>query len=314
MKKIILTFVTVLSIVACKKSETTSANGTEDAILEAANSAMMEADSVYTSVGNFPTLSKSQTDSAITAIKGIATQKIKELKDEKKLLTEKVAKEIDSATRTSIISEIKITQNKIDSVKNKVATTIKKEKIAPKIIKETKVIYRENPEPKVLVSAPKITKTGELEIQVDDLQVAQEMAKEQIAKYDGKVTGEQISSYENKEYNYLKVTLPLEKSEYLIQDLERNVGNIISRNIEITGEEYGNNSICNLEITLFNDSKDASIISTPTSFGGRTWGAIGSGWNVIQEIFLFILPFWPVFLIGGGIYYFVKKKKTQDAS
>ena len=313
MKKIILTFATVLSIVACKKQEGVSENENQD-LSEISTNSIVSADSAFTTLENLPKLSTKETDSAITAIKGIATQKIEELKDEKILLTEKVAKEIDSATRNSIISEIKITQNKIDSVKNKVATAIKKEKIAPKIIKETKVIYRENPEPKVLVSAPKITKTGELEIQVDDLQVAQEMAKEQIAKYDGKVTGEQISSYENKEYNYLKVTLPLEKSEYLIQDLERNVGNIISRNIEITGEEYGKNSICNLEITLFNDSKDASIISTPTSFGGRTWGAIGSGWNVIQEIFLFILPFWPVFLIGGGIYYFVKKKKTQDAS
>ena len=313
MKKIILTFATVLSIVACKKQEGVSENENQD-LSEISTNSIVSADSAFTTLENLPKLSTKETDSAITAIKGIATQKIEELKDEKKLLTEKVAKEIDSATRNSIISEIKITQNKIDSVKNKVATTIKKEKTGPKIIKETKVIYRENPESKVLVSAPKITKTGELEIQVDDLQVAQEMAKEQIAKYDGKVTGEQISSYENKEYNYLKVTLPLEKSEYLIQDLERNVGNIISRNIEITGEEYGKNSICNLEITLFNDSKDASIISTPTSFGGRTWGAIGSGWNVIQEIFLFILPFWPVFLIGGGIYYFVKKKKTQDAS
>ena len=313
MKKIILTFATVLSIVACKKQEGVSENENQD-LSEISTNSIVSADSAFTTLENLPKLSTKETDSALTAIKGIATQKIEELKDEKKLLTEKVAKEIDSATRNSIISEIKITQNKIDSVKSKVATTIKKEKIAPKIIKETKVIYRENPEPKVLVSAPKITKTGELEIQVDDLQVAQEMAKEQIAKYDGKVTGEQISSYENKEYNYLKVTLPLEKSEYLIHDLDRNVGNIISRNIEITGEEYGKNSICNLEITLFNDSKDASIISTPTSFGGRTWGAIGSGWNVIEEIFLFILPFWPVFLIGGGIYYFVKKKKTQDAS
>lgn len=313
MKKIILTFATVLSIVACKKQEGVSENENQD-LSEISTNSIVSADSAFTTLENLPKLSTKETDSAITAIKGIATQKIEELKDEKKLLTEKVAKEIDSATRNSIISEIKITQNKIDSVKNKVATTIKKEKTGPKIIKETKVIYRENPEPKVLVSAPKITKTGELEIQVDDLQVAQEMAKEQIAKYDGKVTGEQISSYENKEYNYLKVTLPLEKSEYLIHDLGRNVGNIISRNIEITGEEYDKNSICNLEITLFNDSKDASIISTPTSFGGRTWGAIGSGWNVIQEIFLFILPFWPVFLIGGGIYYFVKKKKTQDAS
>ena len=312
MKKLILTLVTVFSLVACKKNSDNSESNFEDAAEKvSANISEMNADSTSISVENLPKLSRKQTDSAIQAIKQGAIVEIEELKDEKKLLTEKVAKEMDSATRTTIISEIKITQQKIDSAKNKIAATTGKRTIAPKIIKETKVIYRETPTPKVAVREPKIVKKGELEISVEDLSVAQNITKEQIFKYDGKVNSEQISSYDGKEYSYLNITIPFDKSDYFVDDLESNVGAITFRNIEIKGQELGKNALCNLDITLVNDSKNASSITTPTSFSGRTLGAVGSGWNVIQEIFLFILPFWPVFLIGGIIYYFVRKRKTE---
>lgn len=312
MKKFILTLVTVFSLVACKKSAENSESNFEDAAAKvSANLSEISADSTSISMENLPKLSRKQTDSALQAIKEMGAIKIEEWKDEKKLLTEKVAKEMDSATRTSIISEIKITQQKIDSAKNKIAASTGKRIVAPKIIKETKVIYRDAPTPKVVVREPKIIKKGELEISVEDLSVAQNATKEQIFKYDGKVSSEQISSYDDKEYSYLNITIPFDKSDYFVDDLESNVGAITSRNIEIKGQELGKNALCNLEITLVRDSKNASAIGTPTSFGGRTLGAVGSGWNVIQEIFLFILPFWPVILIGGIIYYFLKKRNAE---
>lgn len=304
MKKIILTFVTVFSLVACKKTGNTE--NTENT-----NSSMV-ADSASHSSDSLQTPMNKVKDSSTTIPKDTAVVKIEVLKEQKKLLTEKVAKEMDSATRTSIISEIKITQQKIDSTKAKIVSTRVKKKVAPQIIRETKIIYRENQQPKIVETAPKITKKGELEILVTDFEHAQLVTKEQITKYDGIVKSEQISSDENKQFDYLKVSVPLEKSEYLIKDLEQNVGKITSRNIEITGEEYTKNSVCHLEITLVNTSEKAAIGAASKSFGGRTLSAVGSGWNVIQEIFLFILPFWPLFLIGGGIYYFLKKKKTQE--
>ena len=304
MKKIILTFVTVFSLVACKKTGYTE--NTENT-----NSSMV-ADSASHSSDSLQTPMNKVKDSSTTIPKDTAVVKIEVLKEQKKLLTEKVAKELDSATRTSIISEIKITQQKIDSTKAKIVSARVKKKVAPQIIRETKIIYQENQQPKIVETAPKITKKGELEILVTDFEHAQLVTKEQISKYDGIVKSEQISSDENKQFDYLKVSVPQEKSEYLIKDLEQNVGKITSRNIEITGEEYTKNSVCHLEITLVNTSEKSAIGAASKSFGGRTLSAVGSGWNVIQEIFLFILPFWPLFLIGGGIYYFLKKKKMQE--
>jgi hypothetical protein len=111
----------------------------------------------------------------------------------------------------------------------------------------------------------------------------------------------------------LQISVPFDKSHYLINDLEENVGTIVKRNIEISGVDYTENTMCDLEITLVNNSKEASAIASSASFGGRSMGAIGSGWNVIQEIFLFILPFWPLFLIGAGVFYYFKKKKSEEA-
>lgn len=311
MKNIILTFATVLSFIACEKKES-------DYGSEHLNSSEISTDSANTSNSvHVDSLQKPISYGHETigpTLKDTIVVKIQDLKEQKQLLTEKVAKEMDSASKSEIISEIKITQKKIDSVQNRLISNIKKAKVTPRNIRETKVIYRDAPKPKLVVNTAKVTKKGEIEIQVDDLELAQAITKEQIKKYDGTIKSEEISSYQNRNFDYLKINVPFDKSEYLIKDLENNVGKIVSRNIEIIGDEYAKNAVCYLGITLTNHSQEAVVPVTSKSFGGRTIGAFGSGWNVIQEIFLFILPFWPVFLIGGGVYYFYMKKKTEEVN
>lgn len=311
MKKLILTLVVVFSLVACNKNATVSDINLPDSAQ--VSESISNLDSTFTSLEDLPKLSKKQTDSALAAIKNVAVVKIEDLKEEKDLLTKQVAKELDSATKTAILSEIKVTQNKIDSVKNRVVAVGKQKNVAPKIIKETKVIYKDSPVEKLVKISPKTIKNGEIEIAVEDLESAITLTKENIRKYDGTIKNEQISSFEEKEFDYLQISVPFDKSDYLINDLEENVGTIVKRNIEISGVDYTENTMCDLEITLVNNSKEASAIASSASFGGRSMGAIGSGWNVIQEIFLFILPFWPLFLIGGGVFYYFKKKKSEEA-
>ena len=308
MKKIILTLLTICTLASCNKAETANA---ED------SNATLDSGHISNTV-QFDSLAKPailNKDSAASISKNTAIVKIQTLNDQKKLLTEKVAKEIDSSTRSTIVSEIKITQKKIDSVRNSLAARTKRKVAVPRIIKETKIVYRETPRQEPIAKAPKITKSGSLEIQVDNMESAKFNAKEQINKYDGTVKSEQISSDDTQQINYLKILVPLDKSDYLIADLENNVGKITSRNIQITGEEYSKNSVCYLNITLVKNFNDSAVVPAKTlkSFGGRSLGAVGSGWSVIKEIFLFILPFWPLFLIGGGFYYFLKRKKATEA-
>jgi hypothetical protein len=309
MKKIILTIVAVFSLTACKKAETNSSSETADSLSVKIDSSFANNAAVYDSIQK-PLIKKN--DSVKYVIKDTAVIKIQDLKDQKKLFTEKVAKAMDSTTKKEIISEIKTTQQEIDSVKNRLISDMKKRKISPKIIEKTKVVYRNYPKSNTQV-LPKIAKKAELEIQVEDFETAQYIAKEQISKYDGLIKGEQISSNENKQFDYLRVSVPSDKSDYLIKDLENNVGKITSRNIEITSQNFNKNSVCELEITLVNNWENSAVVSTKKSFGGRTLSGVGSGLNVIQEIFLFILPFWPVLLIAGGVYYYFRKKKSENS-
>lgn len=303
MKKILFSCVVVLSVISCKKGEVS-----ETTINEMVDSASAVANSIHEDIQHGVA-----SDTLIAKLKDSAESKITQLTEEKKLLTEKVAKEIDSASKEVIVSQIKTAQNKIDSVKQEVATVGEKIKATPKIIKETKVIYKETPVKVVKEPVAKISKSGEVQIRVEDMDVARESTLEQIAKYDGIIKNEQVSGNSNSDTNYLKVQLPADKTEYLINDLERYVGSIEYRNISTTGQEYTKTSMCDIEVALFREGENAVVASKPETFGGRTGQAFASGWNVIQEIFLFILPFWPVFLIGGGVYYYFKKKKSTEA-
>ncbi len=291
-----------LSVISCKKGEVS-----ETSINEMVDSAAVVANSIHEDIQH-----GISSDTLIAKLKDSAESKITQLTEEKKLLTEKVAKEIDSASKEVIVSQIKTAQNKIDSVKQEVATVGEKIKATPKIIKETKVIYKEVPAKVVKEPVAKISKSGEVQIKVEDMDVARESTLEQIAKYDGIIKNEQVSGNSNSDATNMKVQLPADKTEYLINDLERYVGTIEYRNISTTGQEYTKTSMCDIEIALFRDGENAEVAAKPETFGGRTGQAFARGWNVIQEIFLFILPFWPLFLIGGGVYYYFKKKKSTE--
>jgi len=92
---------------------------------------------------------------------------------------------------------------------------------------------------------------------------------------------------------------------------------IRNKNIEVKGENYNPNRLGNLEITLYDNHLKPQENEKDKTFGEKSADAISSGWNVIGNILLFLLPFWPVFLIAGIGYYFYKKKnqdKNQNSS
>ncbi len=300
MKKIIVLLMATLSVVSCKKGEISDVS-----LNEIVDSATSVANSMHEDIPH-----ELMSDTMMTKLKDSAQSVLIELKKEKELLTEKVAKEIDLASKEVIVSQIETAQNKIDSVKQEVITVSEKMKATPKIIKETKVIYRDAPAKVVKTPAVKVSKSGEVQMRVNDMDVARQTVRDQIRKYGGVVKSEQITSDAHNDASYLKVSFPAEKTEYFINDLERYVGSLEYRDISMTGDEYDANSVCNLEIALFQEGEKAVAVATPETFGVRMGHAISSGWDVIQEIFLFVLPFWPVFLIGGGFYYYFKRKNV----
>ena len=137
------------------------------------------------------------------------------------------------------------------------------------------------------------------------------MVIKNIKKYDGILKSENLTSYNNEKAAFLKVKIPTDKFDYLIEDLSNNYGEITAKNIETSGYNSSKNNFCDVEITL-TEYKNGAVNNNETSktFGDKFFDAISSGWEVIVSIFLFILPFWPIFLVGGIIFYFYKKKNN----
>lgn len=289
----------------CKKGE--AAQSQFEKAVNTADSAATVASETINSVNN-----------SANAVLDSANVKIKEFEDTKNGVKEKIeatSKIVDSLSD-------KITSTKLESkIEKKDSLNKKSEKIvvnvpAPKIIKETKIIYKDKPKSEnyeLNVPKNKMVKTGTLELTVNDAETAKEIVKEEVKKYDGFIRSENISLNNNEnKIAYIKVKVPIQKFEYLMDELSNNnIGKVENKTIEVSGQDFAQNTMCELDITLYGN-EEAYIQGEDTeSFGGKSLAAISSGWNVITSIFLFILPLWPILLIAGIGYYFYKKKNKN---
>jgi len=303
MKKYLLLAVAT-SFTMCKKGEATNSQ-----LEKSLNSADSIATDISDKAKNVSNEAEAVFDSASIRIKDF--EKTKSNANE---IIESTSKSIDS------ISD-KIAHMKLDSkIEKKDSLNKNSEKIvvnvpAPKIIKETKIIYKDKPKNdnyEHIVSKNKMTKTGLLELKVNDAETAKEIVKEQVKKYDGFIKSENISLNNNdKKIAYLKVRVPIQKFDYLMEDLSYNIGEIENKGIDISGQDFVNNTLCDVEITLYGDNENLAVKEKPEGFGAQSLAAVSSGWNVITSIFLFILPLWPLFLIAGIGYYFYKKRNKN---
>ncbi|MCD0456515.1 DUF4349 domain-containing protein [Chryseobacterium sp. LC2016-27] len=299
MKKFIVLVAVSSVFVMCKKGEATQPQ------LE---SAIKSADST---VANVEEKINSIHDDA-EAVFDSASIKIKDFEKTKSEAVQKMeatSKSIDSLSEKIGSMKLESKSEKKDSL-HKIVVNVP----APKVIKETKIIYKDKPKKAETVSQDKMQKTGVLELSVNDAETAKETVKELVKKYDGSVKSENISLNNNDtKIAYLKVKVPIQKFDYLMDDLSFNIGNVENKGIDVSGQDLVSNTLCDIEITLYGTSETAIVKSKPETFGGRSLDAISSGWNVITSIFLFILPLWPLFVIAGIGYYFYKKKNNKPS-
>ncbi|MCU7615933.1 DUF4349 domain-containing protein [Chryseobacterium sp. PBS4-4] len=304
MKKYILLVAVSSTFIMCKKGEAATSQ---------MENTVAKADSALTNTAE----KVNSVSKDAEAVFDSASIKIKDFEKTKSDVTEKIestSKSIDS------ISD-KIANMKLESkIEKKDSSQTKNEKIvvnvpAPKIIKETKIVYKDKPKTNseiLTVSKNRIQKSGVLEINVNNAETAKEIVKEQVKKYDGFIRSENISLNNNdKKIAYLKVKVPIQKFDYLMDDLSYNIGEVENKGIDVSGHDFVNNTLCDVEITLYGADSDLAVQNKPEGFGDKSLAAVSSGWNVITSIFLFILPLWPMFLIAGIAYYFYKKRNKN---
>ncbi|WP_312078575.1 DUF4349 domain-containing protein [Chryseobacterium sp.] len=305
MKKAILLLALSSTFIMCKKGD-----GTTQSLSETLKSA----DSSITEISDKAEKLQNETEAALDS----AQVKIKDFDKTSQDLKEKFEKTASSVD--SLGEKISSVKFESKSVADKDSAEKKEEKIvvnvpAPKVIKETKIVYQnKNSENSKPVQSNILKKTANIEISVDDTYGAKNYIEEQLRKYDGNLKSENIRvNNDDTKTAYLRVQIPLDKFEYFMDDASFNLGNVIDKTIDSSGERYFANTKCDIEITLYGNEKNAgTIASKPETFGGKFSSGIDSGWDVLTGIFLFFVPFWPLFLAGGIGYYLYKKRKSKN--
>ncbi|MBP2615977.1 DUF4349 domain-containing protein [Chryseobacterium jejuense] len=249
-----------------------------------------------------------------------ASIRIKDIEGAKNDIQEKIestSKMVDSLSDKIASTKLESKVEKKDSLvkkSEKVATNVS----APKVIKETKIIYKEKPNNdnyELNVPKDKMVKTGYLVVKADNVETVKEIIREETIKNNGYIKSENQSYIESanqrgenqKIYN-LNIKVPIQHFDGLMEALNSNIGDIETRDIQVTGRNYADNTICSIDVNI-TDKTEAE--KEPKTFGGKSLAAIESGWDVITSVFLFLLPLWPVFLIGGIGYYFYKKRNKN---
>jgi hypothetical protein len=298
MKKFIVLVAVSSVFIMCKKGEATQPQ-LENAI---------SADSAVANVGE----KISSINKEAEAVFDSASIKIKDFENTKSEAVQKMeetSKSIDSLSEKISSMKLESKSEKKDSLQ-KIVVNVP----APKVIKETKIVYKDKPKQAEKISQNRMLKTGILELNVNDAETARETVKELVKKYDGFVKSENTSLNNNDtKIAYLKVKVPIQKFDYLMDDLSFNIGNVENKGIDINGQDFVNNTLCDMEITLYGSPESALVKDKPETFGAKSLAAVSSGWDVITSIFLFILPLWPLFVIAGIGYYFYKKKNNRPS-
>lgn len=312
MKKFILLVAVSGTFIMCKKGE--SAVSKLESTADSADSAISAASEKLNDVSN-------QANAALDSV-NVKIKDFENAKNEVKDKIENTSKMVDSLSEkiSSIKLETKV--EKKDSAKKdeKVVVNVQ----APKVIKETKIVYKDKPKSEnfeLNVPKNKMVKSGYLSINANNAETIKEIIREEAIKNNGLIKREEVtyvatepsrnkpSEITDQKAYYIQIKVPLQNFDNLMDDLSNNIGEIQNKNVEVKGNDYYSNTICDVTISIM-DNTD----KTSETFGDKSFAAISSGWNVITSILLFILPLWPLFLIAGIAYYFYKKrgKNTTD--
>ncbi|MFS4429080.1 hypothetical protein [Chryseobacterium sp. S90] len=307
MKKFILLVAVSGTFIMCKKAE-----ATQDKINEVIN----KADSATT----VATETIDNASKAASQVMDSASIKIKDFENTKSDIQQKIestSKMVDSISEKIAATKLESKIEKKDSVEKK-SEKIAVKAPATKVIKETKIIYKEKPKNdsyELNMPKDKMVKSGYLAIKADNAETVKEIIREEANKNNGYIKSENLSYVEsaspygeNQKVYSLDIKVPIQHFDGLMDAINSNVGDIDTKDIQVSGRNYADNTICTINVSI---SDKAQTEKEPKTFGGKSLAAIESGWEVITSIFLFILPLWPLFLIAGIGYYFYKKKNKN---
>lgn len=335
MKKILVSFLIAGVIISCDKNsiqQTTDNIKHADSLFTKANKGIKTLDSI----------SKTITDSDGITKKVI----IPEIEKQKKSIDstiksgswriDSINKQIEKITKNVVVGTevVKTLDSANQSLKNGESTIKVLTRTADKILKQTKKhnsasensaaeTPSKQPEQNNSVTVPPIAekdplvKTAKLEILVEDLTQAKAVLKQKIRENNADLVSESFSQNEGIQRDYVTAKIPLQHFNNLVENLSTQLGDVKSKTTASEGKDYIASQMCDVEITLVQNENIAgtTLENNKKEEGNNEFSsAFMKGFKILGDGMLFLLPFWPIFLIAGGIWYFVsrnRKKKTQ---
>lgn len=332
MKKIILAIITTsILLIACNKTDlqkaTNSIKNTDSLFLEAKENyqAIDAVSKLIKDSGDVSLKDLNQHKDAIeNAIKkrninlDSLSKEFKEIKY-KTQNNEDIAKAIDSVTSAikngdvSALKNIEETVNKV--IKNTKTQTPKhnspEDAYTPKEVKKNAYNYDSQP----------IKKSANIEIEVEDLGVSKAILEQSIDRNNGTITSNQQEETEGIAHQYITVKVPLSSFNNLV-DRTASLGQITSKSLAEEGNDYLADQMCEVKITLTdktpnqnNAEENLNLVNEnqnkEETFGEKSSNAFMKGFSGLGALLITLIPFWPIFLIGGIVWYFIAKRNKK---
>ena len=332
MKKILLSFLVAVAMISCDKNA-----------IQQTTDSIKSADSLFTKANNgFKTLDS--ISKTINDKDGIAQKVIiPEIEKQKKAIDstiknggfqiDSINKEIEKITKNvKVGTEVVKTLDSANVALNNGESAIKVlTKTADKILNQTK---KQNPPPSSsqkkqknnsqnknntviippIIQKNPLIKTAKIEIEVDDISQAKSILNQKIRENNGDLISENYSEDEGFQREYISVKVPLQNFDQLVSNASSQLGNMRSKESFSEGIDYVSGQMCDVQITLVQKENNAIIPinkdnpeQNPDSFSSKSSNAFMDGFDVLGKMMLVILPFWPLFLIGGMVWYFVRR-------
>ena len=336
MKKIFATFILFTALSSCSKQEFNDTKDTiksADSLFTKANEGLSTLDSISKRINDsngiarkvlIPQIEK-QTKKIDSTLKSGSwkidsiNKDIAEITKNVKVGTD-VAKALDSAHQAlqngeNVISVLSKTADRIlkRTQTQKATTPPTTESQNPQTNQNNTVVT-----PPIVEKNP-LVKTAILEIEVDDISKAKSILKQKILENNADLVSSNFSQQEGFEREYITAKVPLYNFDHLISNVSNGLGEVKSKTTESTGTDYISSQMCDVEITLVQKELASSnqIVTNESSndsdsFGTKSSSAFMSGFKVLGDLMIAILPFWPVFLIAGLIFYLIRRNKKKN--
>ncbi len=232
---------------------------------------------------------------------------------------EEIAKTIDSITNAVKSGEVNSVKE-IQETVNKVIKQTKKQP-APEVQEQNSISQEEERIAPSKVEILPIVKSAKLEIEVDDLAASKAMLEQNLRNNNGDVLTDNYSETEGIAHQLITVKVPLSSFNNLVNSVS-NLGQVTNKSTEIEGNDYMANQMCDVEITLTDKtpetnstSEDLNVLNKDENkdetFGEKSSNAFMKGFSGFGTLLIALIPFWPIFLIGGIIWYFVAKRNKK---